>query len=249
MRRVGESGAVKPFRVEADLVRVAARNNAHLCDLVASAHGAPGVLGDGAWTSSRRTPPLYPDAVTLEPDVEARALLAHIDVSPGASVKDSFGVLDLAPFGFRVLFTADWIHRPRAGSTGAPAPPDERVEWSAVSDPDALAAWEDAWSGNEVAPGLFVPSLLADPALLILRADLDGSIVAGAVVNHGDGVAGLSNFFASGDAATAWAGLLRAVSTCLGPMDLVSYETGTALAVALDTGFRRIGPLRVWVNG
>jgi hypothetical protein len=248
MRPIGESGAVKPIRVEADPVRAAARNNAHLCDLVAGAHGARGAFADDAWTSRTRTPTFYPDAVTLDPEVEPRALLARIDASPAASVKDSFGVLDLAPFGFRVLFAADWIHRSPSGSTEA-VPPEERVPWSEVVDADALTAWEDAWSGDEVAPGLFVPSLLDDPALLFLRADLDGEIVAGAVVNHEDGVAGLSNLFASGDAATAWTGCLRAVSTRLPGTDLVGYESGAALAAALDAGFRQIGPLRVWVNG
>jgi hypothetical protein len=158
-------------------------------------------------------------------------------------------VLDLEPFGFRVLFTADWIHRPPTGARGAGPRPDERVRWSEVVDADGLTAWEAAWSADGVAPGLFGPTLLDDPTLLFLRADAGGSVVAGALVNSGDGVAGLSNLFASGDVATAWVGCVHAVSARLPEADLVAYESGPALAVALDTGFRRIGPLRVWVNG
>jgi hypothetical protein len=36
-------------------------------------------------------------------------------------VKDSFHDLDLARFGYRVLFEAEWIHRPSAASRGVPA--------------------------------------------------------------------------------------------------------------------------------
>jgi hypothetical protein len=93
----------------------AARNNAELCELVCGA----GWFADGAWTSPVRTPPLYPDAVTLRPGVDPRALLDRVDASPGCSVKDSFADLDLAPFGFTVLFDAEWIVRP-ADAAGDP---------------------------------------------------------------------------------------------------------------------------------
>jgi hypothetical protein len=37
-----------------------------------------------------RTPPYYPDAVTLLPDVSIEQVLSGIDTSEGCSVKDSF---------------------------------------------------------------------------------------------------------------------------------------------------------------
>jgi hypothetical protein len=89
----------------------AARNNAELCDAVARTHGVVGVFADDAWTAPQRTPPLHPDAVTLVPGVDAPSLLARIDDSDGASVKDSFLDLDLRASGYRVLFDAQWIHR------------------------------------------------------------------------------------------------------------------------------------------
>ena len=49
-----------------DVIAAAARNNAELCDLVSRAHGIDGAFASDAWTSPRRTPPFYPDAVTLE---------------------------------------------------------------------------------------------------------------------------------------------------------------------------------------
>jgi hypothetical protein len=89
----------------------AARNNAELCDVVARSRGVDGTFADDAWTAPSRTPGLYPDAVTLVPGVDARGLLARIDDSGGASVKDSFRDLDLTGSGYRVLFDAEWIHR------------------------------------------------------------------------------------------------------------------------------------------
>jgi hypothetical protein len=109
------------------LVARAARNNAQLCDAVARSHGVVGTFADDAWTAARRTPPLHPDAVTLGPGVDARSLLARIDDSDGASVKDSFHDLELARFGYRVLFDAEWIHRTSAASRGVPAPDADPV--------------------------------------------------------------------------------------------------------------------------
>jgi hypothetical protein len=103
------------------LVARAARNNAELCAAVARSHGVVGVFAADAWTAAARTPPLHPDAVTLAPGVDARSLLGRIDDSDGASVKDSFHDLDLAPFGYRVLFEAEWIHRTSAAMRGTPA--------------------------------------------------------------------------------------------------------------------------------
>jgi hypothetical protein len=113
----------------------AARNNAELCALVTGA----GSFADDAWTSPARTRPRYPDAVTLVPGVDASALLGRIETGPGASVKDSFADLDLAPFGFVVLFAAEWIVHPSGGvgEPGSDLPPGVLVSigtetWSAV---------------------------------------------------------------------------------------------------------------------
>jgi hypothetical protein len=47
---------------------MAAANNAEWCDLVCGTHGAQTRFDEDAWTSRTRTPPGYPDAVTLVPD-------------------------------------------------------------------------------------------------------------------------------------------------------------------------------------
>jgi hypothetical protein len=219
-------------------VRHAARNNAELCHLVSRAHGAAGVFAADAWTSARRTPPLYPDAVTLEPEVDEVALLARIDRAPGASVKDSFATLDLAPHGFRILFEAEWIHR------AADVPVADVPAWSAVADADGLAEWERAWAGDDPPFDLFRPSLLAEPNLAFLRG-----MNAGAIVNRSDNVVGVSNLFArGGDLDNVWAGLVSEVSARFPGRSIVGYEPLGLLDAAHDVGFRSIGRLRIWID-
>ena len=164
-----------------------------------------------------------------------------IDPGPGASVKDSFSSLDLAPFGFRVPFSAEWIHRLATRASVA-------TGWSVVEDAAGLAEWEAAWSTDADAGRLFVPELLDAPELSFLCARVAGSIVAGVIVNRSDGAAGVSNVFASSDSLAAWTGCVEAVSARLPGVDLVGYESGAALEAARRVGFRSIGALRVWIR-
>lgn len=230
----------------------AARNNAAWCDAVCRSHGLPGTFAADAWTSPRRTPPLYPDAVTLTPDgVSAAALVAAVDTgSPGCSVKDSFAALDLGPEGFRVLFEAQWIHRPAGAPVAAAGPP---LEWSEVSGAGELRQWEAAWAGGEPS-GLFRPDLLDGGTVFLAgRAGADGRtggrIVAGAVAHRAGGVVGVSNLFArdGASAGAAWAGVLAAAAARRPGLPVVGYESGNDLDAALRAGFTALGPLRVWI--
>ncbi|MFJ4777081.1 hypothetical protein [Streptomyces sp. NPDC088762] len=229
-----------------NVLLAAARNNAAWCDAVCRAHGLPTHLGEELWTSAGRTPPFYPDAVTLDEAVSAPVLLAGIDTeSPGCSVKDSFAGLDLAGDGFEVLFDAQWIHRP-AGA--AAADHGSRLEWSAVTAPEELEAWEAARDGGE-SGGVFRPALLTG-RIAFLAGRAGGRIVAGAVANADAGVVGLSNVFAHDDADTdaAWAGALAAIAVRWPDLDVVGYESGADVDTALRHGFTAIGPLRIWLH-
>lgn len=120
----------------------AARVNASWCDTVCRAHGLAGAFSRHVWKLARRTPPLYPDAVTLTPDASVADVLDGIDTSPGCSVKDSFGRLDLAQAGFTVLFEATWITR----TARVPLEPG----WSRTDDQfgdPSVAVWSDGVSG------------------------------------------------------------------------------------------------------
>jgi hypothetical protein len=160
----------------------AARNNAEWCDLVCRTHGGATAFHTDAWVTATRSPPAYPDAVTLHGSAVADDILALIDRSSGCSVKDSFASLDLSGSGFDVLFEAEWIHRPAA----APVPTD-RLRWRVVKTVDELQAWASAHGGGAV----FRPALLDDPTVAILSAtDVDGgpgTDVGGALVTNVDG--------------------------------------------------------------
>ncbi|WP_157248934.1 hypothetical protein [Nonomuraea typhae] len=217
----------------------AARNNAEWCDLMSRAHGVTGEFGARVWRSARRTPPYYPDAVTLDPAATAADVLDGIDAGPWASVKDSFAALE--PFGgFEVLFAAQWIHRDAPVDADLPG----EVNWSRVEDAADLRAWERAWNGGRD-NDLFRPAILAEAAVLAGR--VDGEIVCGAVLNAGDGVAGVSNVFAAGrDVDDAWAGALAMAARLFPGRPLVGYESD--VEPAERHGFTPVGALRVWLK-
>ncbi|MEV4950293.1 hypothetical protein [Streptomyces sp. NPDC053755] len=227
------------------MITDAVRNNAEWCEAMCRAHGRPGAFAPQAWTNSRRTPPYYPDAVTLTAEASARDVLDGIDRgAPGASVKDAFARLDLAADGFRILFEARWIHRP----AGLPVP-SVRAAWRPVRTPAELAAWAAAWSGGDPdEAALFRPALLADPATTIVAGyGPDHRIVGGAVLSDSGPVTGVSNLFAAEgtDPAEAWAGCLSLPDAT---RPVVGYESGDDLPPALSLGFRETGPLRVWLD-
>jgi hypothetical protein len=220
---------------------VAATNNAEWCDRVCRSHGVETRWDDDAWTGDTRTPPLYPDAVTLVPEPAMAPLLARIDTSPGCSIKDSFASLDLRADGFRVLFDAHWIVRPAA----VPPPPEASPPWEPVRDDDELASWEQAWRGDDGPTGIFGPALLAMASVTIVGARRGGRLVAGAVLCESPTVVGISNFFS--DSAEGWSGCLRLATSLFPAATVVGYESGRALTAARRHGFVTVGPLRVWV--
>jgi hypothetical protein len=225
---------------------VAATNNATWCDLVCRAHGCDTTFERGMWTSRTRTPMLYPDAVTLAPEASARDLLQRIDTSPGCSIKDSFASLDLVEYGFRVLFDAAWI----VHSWPAAAPHGVAHEWRRVRDTAALATWEKA-RHLVVGPTGGVPGGLLDHSSVVVAGRyVKSTVVAGVVVTCSPAVVGLSNFFTSpDDAATSWTGCVAFTRSLFPGVLVVGYESGRALTDALESGFKRIGPLRVWTAG
>ncbi|MFE9122979.1 hypothetical protein [Streptomyces sp. NPDC007172] len=222
--------------------RAAARNNADWCAALCRAHGITGETDPYAWTSPRRTPLYYPDAVTLTPEASPGDILGRIDLTaPGASVKDSFAALDLSDAGFEVLFEARWIRHEAPAVTGR--------GWQLIDSEGGLTAWERAWSdgGSE---GLFPPALLADPGhTFLVDRDERGEATAGAVASRSGDVVGISNLYAvDGDQDAAWAGCLATVARLWPGREVVGYESGDDLTAALRAGFTPAGPLRVWLR-
>jgi hypothetical protein len=232
-----------------DRILLAARNNALWCDAVARSHGVACTVDDVAWTASTRTPPYYPDAVTLSPDAGEYDVLARVDDSDGCSVKDSWSRLDLSMEDFARLVVGEWVWLDLFGPA-RPAPPGR---WQRVTTPDAMAAWVRAWASDPDAEAILRPSLLDEPGVTFLaqRAsdDRQAPVVAGAIVNVTGDVAGLGNVFAlDGDVERAWGAAAAAARDVVGGIPLVGWEAGASVDAAVAAGCERIGPLSVWLK-
>lgn len=226
------------------LTRAAARNNAEWCHAFSRTHGIDGRFHAAFWSSPVRTPPYYPDAVTLRPKITVQDVLSRIDWGEGCSVKDSFACLDLGAPGFRPLFRAEWVVRqPAEGRLAA------RRGWSAVTTEAQLREWEASWGEVPGGSGFFRPALLTNETIAVLAAHDGDRVVAGAITNRSATVIGLSNVFdTAGDLDSAWADGAAAAATLWGDMPTVSYDSGDSLDAAHSAGFESIGELVVWLN-
>ena len=226
----------------------AARNNAEWCDIVCRSHGGTTRFDDDAWTSGRRTPPYYPDAVTLTPEPSVPDLLSRIDTSAGCSVKDSFASLDLSEHGFRLLFEAQWMVRTEATPI-TPMTHTANPTWEKVEDAESLHQWEEAWRHDDGPAGLFRAELLDEESVTVLACRRPEGYVAGAVLNQSATVVGLTNFFSRrGPVAASWAGCLALADTLFRASTLVGYDTDEHLGAARHHGFASAGALRVWIR-
>lgn len=218
-------------------VRAAAANVAW-CDTVCRVHGIPGSVAHGVWLAGGRPPPFHPDVVTLRPGLAAADVARAVPRREGASVKDSFGDVDLGGHGFDVLFEAEWIWLDAVSPTAPAVGP----EWVDVVDEAALGEWAAA-SGQA---GTFPPAILADPAVRFLTARADGEVVGRAALCLGAGVVGVSNVWCGGSG--VWETLGAAVSRLFPGRPVAGYESGSALVAPLAGGLTAVGPLRVWVR-
>lgn len=200
------------------------------------------------WCSTGRTPPYYPDAITLDPEAVQTDFLPEIDTaSPGCSIKDSFAALDLTSDGFVELFTAQWIHRP----AGLPAGTRPALRTERVSTAAQLRDWQAAWHGGDPSVDIFRPALLDDPSVLLLALHDGKDLAGGFVLNRSSGLVGLSNLFAvdRSNVAAVWSSAITTAAIHFPGLPLVGYERGDDLALALASGFVALGTLRVWLHG
>lgn len=226
-----------------DWAAAAAADNARWCDSVCRAHGLAGRFSAGAWTSAVRTPPFYPDAVTLGPTVAAQDVLGAIDTSPGCSVKDSFATLDLTSAGFEVLFDASWIRREpdRQASLASSVTSAGTPAWTRVTEPMELAAIDFDVD--------FPAALLDDESVTVLGKKVGERWENGVIATRSDSVVGLSNLVVGDDPERAWQGATAAIGSRFSRLPIVGYERSENVEHAVRQGFTPIGPLRVWLKG
>lgn len=242
-------GACCEDRRVTDRINLAARNNALWCDAVACSHGVATTTDADAWTASTRTPPYYPDAVTLSPTVGEYDVLARVDDSDGCSVKDSWSRLDLSIEDFARLVVGEWVWL----APSAPLTPPSGPTWRRVTTPTEMATWVRAWASDPEAEAILRPALLDEPGVHVLAghasADRDAPIVSGAIVNVTGEVAGLGNVFSrDGDTERVWAAAALAAREVVGGIPLVGWEAGAGVDAAVAAGCERLGPLSVWLK-
>lgn len=211
-----------------------------------------------AWRCRSAAPPLYPNLVALDGSAPAQqaAQLRAIDemqslgLPTGWAVKDSFCSLDLATRVFDMLFEALWIAR----NSFAPMP-SSSLEAMTLDDAAGLAAWEEAWRGDEPTgddelPARHFPDqLLTDPNVAFLAIWREGRIVAGAAANRAAGVAGMTNLYVGSEQPETVAVALAApIADRFPGLPIVAYEPAVRARQLRGAGFRTLAPLIVWIE-
>ena len=250
-RRASPHAAAWPLAASArqmmqdDCTEVAALNNAEWCAAVWRSHGLPVEQAHGMWFCHYPTPQYYPNVVTVDPGAEPIkqvGLIAELarDDKLNLSVKDSFSCLDLSAVGFQTLFDARWLHwRPSRPRVAASA-----LDWRRIGNEKDLAAWERAWRGTDPNPlRIFRAELLEDRRVCVL-AGFDGKemIRAGGIAYNAAGATGVTNIFGS------YGEFLNALVTLFAPAEIVCWERGCDLTLAVALGFEMRGGLRVWTR-
>jgi hypothetical protein len=217
-------------------------NNAQWCHTVCAAAGVVGSFGPSMWSSSTRTPLLYPDAITLAPQINPSQVVAAVDTAgPGCSVKDSFAAVDLAAYGFYPLFDASWISLDRIELASTRT---WYAQWSTITNEADLEKWITAWGDSAVFR--FSPRLLTDARVRFLAGYRDDDLLAGAIAFATASVIGINNVFGPEASLTdVWSDVAQLMLTTT-DHPLVGYESGTTLAAARAIGFTATGPLTVW---
>jgi hypothetical protein len=205
-------------------------------DALCALHGVPCGIEDDVWCAYAAPPPLHSTAKTVEPTARpARALAA---VRNEGSIADSFGAFDLSSEGYRLLFEAQWIHRP------APAVESRRLPsgWVGVRTETELGAWTSRHDTHAL-----LPALLQRSAFRVLGRSHDDGYDAGAVLHLGTGVVDVSNVWSTSPDLD-WTEIVRAAAALFPGRALVGYERGADLEHASAAGFTALGPQRVWVR-
>jgi hypothetical protein len=207
------------------LLRRAVQNNASWCAAVCATHSIAVRSDDGILMTDSPAPRLYPDAMTVRPGAGALAIASALADRPFASVKDSYADVDLTPFGFRVLFEAEWfVFEPGLGS-------GRRLTTTDPNFNADFARWVDGWLEVNGPPCPLLASLAQDPRTALILAPDDG----GAIGHAKAGVVGVTNAWGrdvTGVLAARWSGI-----------PLVAYQP------APPSDSATLKPLRVWVRG
>jgi hypothetical protein len=202
-------------------------------------HAIPTQVDDGLWWSLGPPPPWHSGVKTTEPNVGVDRVLA---VHRCGTVADSFGDVDLAPFGFTVLLDAVWALHPPLEEPPTPGLPHG---WTVVLDTGLLAQWSRA---HDYA-GVLLPAVLDRPSFTVLARHHNGALAGGAVVHHSGrpGVVGLSNSWSATSTEVDHAEVLAVVGALHPGSSVTGFAEGADLDAMVAAGYTALGPQRVWV--
>ena len=206
-------------------------------DALCALHEVPCGIEDDVWCAYTPPPPLHSNAKTVEPSARPDRALAAI--SDGGSIADSFGAFDLSGEGYRLLFEAQWIHRPASTSPVRDLP----AGWESVRTQSELRAWTSRHDTEAV----LLPALLQRSAFRLIGKRHEGGYIAGAVLHLGTGVVDVSNVWSTVEGPD-WTELVSAAEALFPGRALVGYESGEDLESASAAGFATLGPQRVWIR-
>lgn len=225
-------------------------NNHALYQAVFERPGKEYTRNDSIWYSPEKPPPLYSNIVTRSPEWRLDEIFQGIDKRFEAegwdewTIKDSFGVLDLRPYGFTKLFDAQWIYLDR--STFKSIPEYSKLKWKTVQTTKELEEWLLAWDSDaSLGKQIFTPQMLDDAAIKFIAGYENDKLTTGCLLNASDDVHGISNFFAPAPQISYWYRMIKFVIEQTGT-DLVGYARDAGDWTTL--GFEPQGPLTVWIK-
>ena len=220
-------------------MKQAVENNIAWCQLVSAAYRKPSFKTDKVWGLHTTGPLYYPELITtsrttIEEDIQEFVKLDHI-----GSVKDSYATLQLEPFGFQLLVEAEWISHPPFNEQQS-----EPYQWSIIGTEKEFERWTKMTGLENSTP---IGLLENQEVRIFYRDGPDG--FAGFIANVAADVVGISNVFSSGvDNVDLWRAIPQVVSAEFPGLPLVGYEEGDSLTAAHSSGWRPVGPLRVWIK-
>ena len=192
----------------------------------------------GLWWAEGAPPRWHSAVKTLAPTTDPSQALQRMERHPQGSVADSFGLLDLVPHGFDLLFAAKWLHHRAVAATTPPA------DWSRVVDADLMARWNE----HHDTVGVLPTDLWAHPRFTVLARHDGDDLTGGAVLHDAGTVVGLSNGWSSGDHPLDPLELLVLAAATHPDRDVVDFAWGDDLEDMLGAGFEPVGPQHVWVR-
>ncbi|CAA9415551.1 MAG: hypothetical protein AVDCRST_MAG06-3168 [uncultured Nocardioides sp.] len=210
-------------------------------DDIHAMHGIRTVVRDGLWRSTGPALPWHSIAKTLHPDLRDDAVASAVADRTDCSVADTYGTLDLSPYGFTLLFEAQWLRHPGGPSTRGPHLPEQ---WSVIDSADRLATW----SAIHDYAGVLTEEALSHPRLTVLARYQGMDMLAGAVLNDAGPTVGLSNLWSLDGHSSDVDGALAAAHTMYPGHPVTAYAQGDELARLTQLGFVPLGPHRVWLR-